>query len=96
MSSRTPTECVDLATDDDAPDDARSEAIQELKHANECDELAALVRSIDLEAEFRRVALDALATPQCDSTLSDLGQDGGLEEDLRSKAAELLEGFDGR
>ena len=96
MSSRTPTECVDLATDRDAPADARTEAIQELKRANECDELAVMVRSDDLEEQFRLESLHALATPQCDSTLSKLGGDEALDEDLRAKASELLEDFEGR
>lgn len=96
MSSRTPTECIDLATDPVAPDDARTEAIQELRNANECDELARLARSEDLEDQFRRDALRGLANPQCDSMLSELSQDEGLGEDLRERATALLDGLDGR
>jgi len=95
MSSRTPTECVELATDSSASDVDRSDAIDSLKHANECDELAALARDETLEAEFRQAALDALQTPQCDSTLRELHEEDSLGPDLQDRASELLGELDG-
>ncbi|MGQ3411900.1 hypothetical protein ACT4ML_06510 [Natrinema sp. LN54] len=89
MSSRTPEECIDLALDDEAADGRRTDAIRELKTANECDELAALVRRENLADQYRRQALEALATPQCDSTLRTLVEDG-LEGSLQQDAEELL------
>lgn len=90
MSSRTPTECVDVATDSSASDEARREGIHALKQANECDELAALVRNEDLEERFRREALEALETPQCDTTLTQLVEEDSLNQELHNKASDLL------
>lgn len=91
MSSRTPTECVELAVDASADRDAREEAIHELKLANECDELAALVRNEDLEEELRRRALRSLGTSQCDSMLEKLAADDSLDRSLRREAEDVLE-----
>ena len=89
MSSRTPTECVALATDASASEDDRKDAIHALKLANECDELETLVRTDDLSEQYRREALHALATPQCDSTLRELVEEGPLDRGLREEATEL-------
>jgi hypothetical protein len=90
MSSRTPEECVDLAVDESATEERRDTAIHELEMANECDELANLVRTDDLDGRYRRRALRALATPQCDSTLQRLAEDDALDRSLREAAEELL------
>lgn len=95
MSSRTPTECVDLATDESAADSARTDAIRALKRANECDELERLVRRDDLSEVYRREALNALATPQCDSTLRELVEEDPLEGPLHEEAAALLSELEG-
>ncbi|ELY70965.1 hypothetical protein [Natrinema versiforme] len=89
MSSRTPAECIDLALDEGADEERRADAIRELKTANECDELAALVREEDIDERYRRQALESLATPQCDSALRHLVDDG-LEGSLQGDAEELL------
>ena len=94
MSSRTPTECVDLATDPSANSADRIDAIHALKRANECDELAALVVMETLDESLRREALDTLATPQCDSTLENLVEDGELNAELHERASDLLTGLD--
>lgn len=91
MSSRTPEECIDLALDEGADADDREYAIHELKLANECDELEAMVRRESLAGEYRRAALRALATPQCDSTLRELVEEGALASSLRAEATDLLE-----
>ena len=91
MSSRTPTECVELATDPQARDDDRKDAIHALKQANECDELADLVRTESLDERLRHQALEALATPQCDSTLRDISEGEVSDRELRVKASDLLE-----
>jgi len=96
MSSRTPIECVDVATDSSAADADREDAIEALKLAHECDELAALVREENLEAQFRRRALDSLGTPQCDSMLRDLVEKASLGPDLQSRAKDLLDGSNNR
>lgn len=94
MSSRTPTECVELASDASADEDDREGAIRELRTANECDELAALALKDDLERQFRRQALQALGAPQCDSTLRRLVEEESLEEPLRGDAVDLLDETD--
>ena len=90
MSSRTPTECVDLAVDESATDEQREDAVDELRTANECDELEELVRKDDLDDRYRERALRALATPQCDSTLRELVEESSLDESLRDDAEALL------
>ncbi|WP_222919876.1 hypothetical protein [Natrinema sp. SYSU A 869] len=90
MSSRTPAECVDLALDEGADEENRAGAIRELKTANECDELAALVREERIADQYRHQALEALATPQCDSALRKLVNKGPLEGALGEEAEELL------
>jgi hypothetical protein len=91
MSSRTPTEYVDRATDSTASDEGRKDAIHALKMANECDELAALVRNNDIEAQFRHEALEAMGTPQCDDTLQFLVDEDVLSPEMQSEAVEILE-----
>ncbi|WP_436927640.1 hypothetical protein [Halosimplex amylolyticum] len=91
MSSRTPTECIELTIDSSASDEDRKDAIHALKQANECDELAHLVQTESLEDRFRHQALEALATPQCDSTLRDLSEGELSDRELREKASDLLE-----
>ncbi|WP_339104792.1 hypothetical protein [Haloterrigena salinisoli] len=95
MSSRTPEECIDLALDEGADEEQRAGAIRELKTANECDELAALVREGDIADRYRRQALEAMATSQCDSALRHLVDDAALEDPLQRDAEELLETVDG-
>lgn len=95
MSSRTPTECVALATDDAATDADREAAIHELRLANECDELTALVWMESLEETYRHQALEALVTSQCDSMLSDLVSDGVLEQELHEAGIRLLDEREG-
>ncbi|QLK25934.1 hypothetical protein HYG81_17950 [Natrinema zhouii] len=90
MSSRTPEECVDLALDEGAAEEKRVGAIRELRTANECDELEALVRTERIDDRYRRQALEELATPQCDSTLRELVDDEPLEGPLHREAEELL------
>ncbi|MDS0260953.1 hypothetical protein NDI56_16245 [Haloarcula sp. S1CR25-12] len=91
MSSRTPTEYVDRATDSTASEADRIEAIHALKTANECDELAALVRNHDIERQFRNEALEAMGTPRCDDTLQFLVDRDVLDPDMRSRAVEILD-----
>ncbi|ELZ15267.1 hypothetical protein C477_18815 [Haloterrigena salina JCM 13891] len=95
MSSRTSTECVELALDDGADEERRAGAIRELKTANECDELAALARTERIADRYRRQALEALATSQCDSALRGLVEEEDLEESLQQTATELLATVDG-
>lgn len=92
MSSRTPEECIELAVDASASAGDREDAIRALARANECDELADLARTDDLEERYRRRALDALATPQCDSMLRTLVDEGSLDESVRGEAERLLDG----
>ncbi len=95
MSSRTPQECIDRALDESADGETRSAAIHELKTANECDELEALVRRESLDEQYRRQALEALATPQCDSTLRELVEEDPIGGSLQDDAAALLETVEG-
>lgn len=95
MSSRTPTECVALATNDSATEADREDAIHELKLANECDELEALIRTEHLEEQYRNQALKALVTPQCDSTLRGLVRDEVLDQGLHEQATRLRDERDG-
>ena len=95
MSSRTPEECIDLAIDEGADEADREGAIRELKTANECDELEALVRRESLDEQYRRQALEALATPQCDSTLRELVEEEPVGGSLQDDAEELLETVEG-
>ena len=95
VSSRTPTECVELATDESADQDEREHAIQELKNANECDELAELVRTDDLEDQYRRRALRSMGTSQCDSMLRKLVEEESLDQQLQQRAEEILADLDG-
>ena len=90
MSSRTPVECVDVATDSTASDEDRTDAIHALKQANECSELDALARNEDIGERFRREALRALATPQCESTLRELVGRELLDSELHATASDLL------
>lgn len=91
VSSRTPEECIDLATDESAAQEDREAAIDALKLSNDCDDLEDLVRMESLQERYRRHALQALATPQCDSTLRVLADDDALETELRDEADSLLE-----
>jgi len=91
MSSRTPTEYVDRATDSTASEADRIDAIHALKTANECDELAALVRNHEIATQFRHEALEAMGTPQCGDTLQFLVDRGVLDPDMRSRAVEILD-----
>lgn len=94
MSSRTPEECIELAVDESAEEGRREDAIRELKLANECDELARLARMDDLPDRYREQAVAALATPQCDTTLRALVEDGdagdALDGSLWEEAERLL------
>lgn len=90
MSSRTPQECVDLASDPSASRDEREAAVDELRTANECDELAALATDDAMGTDYRRYVLEAMATPQCEDLLAELADDTDLEETLRREADALL------
>lgn len=90
MSSRTPTECVELAANASADQDDRMDAIHELKLANECDELARLASTDDIDDQFRQQALRSLGTAQCDSMLRKLVEDESLQQSLQEKAKNLL------
>ena len=90
MSSRTPQECVELASDPSAPRDEREAAVDELRTANECDELAALATDDAYETDFRRYVLEKMATPQCEELLAEIADDTGLAETLRREADALL------
>lgn len=94
MSSRTPEECIELALAADAAEGTRLDAIRELKTANECDELEELVRNANLDERYRRVALESVATSQCESTLRELVDADCLEEPLRGEAESLLASVD--
>lgn len=94
MSSRTPEECVELALDESATESEREDAIHELEMANECDELDALVRRESLSDGLRQCALQALATPQCDTMLRRLAGEESLEPSLRQEAENILHGRD--
>ena len=91
MSSRTPQECVDLASDTTASREERENAIDELRTANECDELAAVATNDALDADYRRYALEAMATPQCEEMLGKLTEGGDLEGSLERTAETLLD-----
>ena len=91
MSSRTPVECVEVAVDASKDPDEREGAIHDLEMANECDELADLAVNEDLADRYRRLALRAIGTPQCDTTLQRLVEEESLEPPLREEAAELLQ-----
>ena len=91
MSSRTPEECIEVVVDESAGEGQREDAVHELKLANECDELASLVRMDDLSEQYRKLALRALVTPQCDTMLSGLVEDEGLDRSLRDEAERLLD-----
>ena len=90
MSSRTPEECIELVVDESAGEDQREDAIHELKLANECDELASLARRDGLSERYRELALRALVTPQCDTTLYGLVEDEGIDQSIRDEAKCLL------
>lgn len=90
MSSRTPEECVELATDASADREDREEALEALKLANECDELADLVRTEDLEDQYRQQAIHFMGTAQCDSMLQTLVDEESLEQPLQREAEEVL------
>ncbi len=83
-------ECVELALDETAAAKARTDAINELKTANECDELEAFARTDDLGEQYRRRALESLATRHCDSTLHDLVDAEHLAKPCHQEAVELL------
>ena len=59
--------------------------------ANECDELAKIVLNEDIEKSYRKQALRAIGTPQCDTTLDRLVEDESLEPSLQETAQELLQ-----
>ena len=94
MSSRTPQECVTLAVDTTAPREAREDAIDDLRRANECDELADIAMDEGLETDYRRYALRAVATTQCDATLRDIVDRDDLEPSLQREAEALLHDLD--
>jgi len=75
MSSRTPEEMRRSRPRRGGPGEKRAGAIRELRTANECDELEAIVRETSVDDRYRRQALEELATPQCDSTLRELVHD---------------------
>lgn len=87
----TPEESFETAMDESSDDAAREEAIDALEAANECASLAAVVERDDVADRFRRQALDALATPQCDSALRRLSEHDALDASLREDAERLLE-----
>ena len=94
MSSRTPEECIEIAVDKSAKKENRNDAIHALKRANECDELKKLVHMENIEDHYRHEALHALATPQCDTTLKTLIEEGALNRSLREEAKDLFEEID--
>ncbi len=88
----TPEERFETAMDESHSREEREAAVDALAAANECDTLAKIAARDDFAAEFRRRALDELATPQCEATLRDLAADNGF--DLRDEAESLLEDVD--
>ena len=86
-----PEQNVETATDSSSDREAREEAIETLEAANECDELADLALTDDLEEEYRERALTALGHPQCKTKLQQLVDGGEIPESLRSRAESLLE-----
>lgn len=87
----TPEENFEIATDESSGSEARERAIGQLETANDCNRLADLARTDDLETEYRERALSGLAHPQCKSKLQTLVDDGALQGSLREQAESLLE-----
>lgn len=87
----TPEESFETAVDESSDDDARRQAISQLETANDCDRLSDLVRTDDVEAEYRERALEALANPQCRSMLQSLVDSGDVPESLTERAETLLD-----
>lgn len=87
----TPEANFEIAVDGSNDDDAREKAIEGLEAANECDMLAELATSDDVEETFREQALANLGHPQCYSMLERLVENGELSGDLHDRAETLLE-----
>ena len=81
----------DTAMDESGEAEARESAINDLETANECDRLAELVRTDDIEDQYREQALEGLGHPQCQSTLETLVEEDDLPESLRDRAETLVE-----
>ena len=81
----------DTAMDESSEAEARESAINDLETANECDRLAELVRTDDIEDRYREQALEGLGHPQCRSMLETLVEEGSAPESLRDRAETLLE-----
>ena len=84
-------ERYDIAVDESNDAEARERAIDDLETANECDELAKLVRADGLDDRYREQALASLAHPPCKQTLEQLLDAEDLPESLRGRAEELAQ-----
>jgi hypothetical protein len=87
----TPEENFETTMDGSSDPEARETAIGELETANDCDRLAELARSDDVEDRDRERALFGLAHPQCKPTLRSLVADGDLPSSLHEQAGTLVE-----
>jgi len=86
----TPESNVDVVVDESADEQSRKRAIEDLEAANECDELAEVVRNEDLESTYREHALENLAHPQCRPTLESLVESGDVPDAQQERAEALL------
>lgn len=86
-----PDQNFETAMDEERDDEAREQAIDGLRTANECDMLADLARSDDIAEEYRERALEGLAHPQCKALLEDLTEGESLPDSLREHAESLLD-----
>ena len=84
-------ERYDTAVDESSDAEAREQAIDDLEAANECDQLAKLVRADGLDDRYREQALASLAHPACEQTLERLLDAEDLPESLRGRAEELAQ-----
>lgn len=87
----TPEESFETVVDGSREAEARTDAIEQLATANECDRLEDLVRSADLDEQYREKALTSLANPQCKSTLEQLVDHEEIPETMQDKAETLLQ-----
>lgn len=87
----TPETNFEKAVDGSSDDETRTQAIEDLEAANECDMLANLVENDDLEDEYREQALTSLAHPQCKPMLETLVESGDLPESYQERAEQLLQ-----
>lgn len=81
----------ETARDESNERSEREDAIDELRTANACDRLAELATMDDLGEEFRELAVEKLATPQCKPKLESLVESGDLPDSMHQQAETMLE-----